>query len=452
MEGLTQFSFNLHTIIMFIGPQGAGKSNFAKKILTPDLELSQTSQKPIKTSIISFKDLACELSGCNFLQHNSTQMTEVTDFVYEAIYQKLKILTSYPVNVDFIILDVNGFDSIFREAIVKIAEENAYNLSVVIFDYDDRTQYENPNPGEIKKLKRMSSGELSKKEFKQIYTIRNCHYESIQILVADYEEFQKYILPDEFEYVIIGDIHGCLEEFKTLLIHHGFQIGSDLKVTHSGNKKVVLVGDIIDKGYAIPEVVEFVYANIDIFYMVIGNHENLVFKVLSKTLPSNTVSDAVRDEFFNSIEIFDSNEELKDKFFAIFSRMKSFLIHKDFIVTHAPCEKKYLGKISDTALRMVRDFRYPKKREYSTFAEFIYAFDEKISFLKKEAHDSHPIHIFGHVMASEISKFKNKINIDTGCVAHGKLSSAIVKNRNKVEFYSVPATFQTHMAPLYNFF
>ena len=135
--------------------------------------------------------------------------------------------------------------------------------------------------------------------------------------------------------------------------------------------------------------------------------------------------------FFSSIDLFQSDEELKVKFMKVFESMKSFFVHNDFIVTHAPCEKKYLGKISNEALKMARGFRYPKERDYEDFAGFMCEFDEKTKFMRDDANELHPIHIFGHVMTKDISQYKNKINIDTGCVAGGSLSSIEIENNRK---------------------
>ena len=49
--------------------------------------------------------------------------------------------------------------------------------------------------------------------------------------------------------IIIGDVHGCLEELKLLLLHCSYRKETD---------KVVFVGDLVNKGPYSAEVVKFV--------------------------------------------------------------------------------------------------------------------------------------------------------------------------------------------------
>jgi hypothetical protein len=309
-----------------------------------------------------------------------------------------------------------------------------------------------------------------------------------------------------------------LQEFQALLIKSGFVIDEHQRVSHPQGKRVVLVGDLIDKGYAVKEVIEFAYINRDVFYMVIGNHENFVYKALkgifkksdmpsqdivneyfstyyllsepvepkvprepvqpdeSTTDPSKfkqlmqryekaakeyekeRVEYEILSEEYSKFSLLTEEEkhdrrELKEKFFAVCEAMKSFYVHKDFIVTHAPCESKYLGKISADGLRATRDFRYPKRESFPNFAEYMHQFDEHTKFVREDSDDFYPIHVFGHVMTKEMSRFKNKINIDTGCVAGGELTAIqIVKGRIFSDSVKAGEKVKTHNEQLHNFF
>ena len=69
--------------------------------------------------------------------------------------------------------------------------------------------------------------------------------------------------------IIIGDIHGCLDELKLLL--NKCEYNSE---THS----VVLVGDLVNKGPASGQVIPYCRQNG--FYSVRGNHDEDVLEVL----------------------------------------------------------------------------------------------------------------------------------------------------------------------------
>ena len=206
---------------------------------------------------------------------------------------------------------------------------------------------------------------------------------------------------------------------------------------------IIISGDFLDKGYNIPGVIEFIHKNIHKLKVVIGNHENFVYKYLKGKINKKSISEDLINEYFNSIIILEKDDILKNKFFEIYEHSFAFFIHKNFIITHAPCEKKYLGKISNEALKAKRDFRYTKRKDFESFSEYIHAFDEDTKFLKDESDDFYPLHVFGHVVTKEISKYKNKIAIDTGCASGGKLTSIIIGDDLSISSKFVSARIKT---------
>lgn len=69
--------------------------------------------------------------------------------------------------------------------------------------------------------------------------------------------------------IIVGDIHGCLDELKLLLKKCSYNVE-----THS----VVLVGDLVNKGPASKQVVQYCRKNG--FHSVRGNHDEAVLESL----------------------------------------------------------------------------------------------------------------------------------------------------------------------------
>ncbi len=458
-----KFNFKLNSIIMLVGPDGSGKTEFAIEQLMLQLKSAQIGRKEIKIAHINLDQIILELLDKEHFIRDSFETIQITSQANDILFSKLKNLTSYPANFDFVIVDSNGLESKFREEILKIGEENHYSVSAILFNYKDKSEYFSANNedgldyrpahSQMKRFKQVLSGELSKKEYSTVETIQFRDFNKYEIVVEDYSEYDQYMLPEDKEYVIIGDVHGCFEELVLLLKKNGFVIDENLKVSHPTDKRVLFVGDLIDKGVDIKKVVEFVYANLDVFYLVIGNHEHLVYKKVSGTLKKGGLpSSEIVEEFFNSIDLFQSDEELGRKFIAVAESMKNFYVHKNFIVTHAPCEKKYLGKISSKALKATRDFRYPKLRDYESFAEFMYEFDERTQFMRDESSDSHPIHVFGHVMSKELSRYKNKIDIDTACVAGGELTSIQIDSKRNISFETIASINNKEEKQLHNFF
>lgn len=80
-------------------------------------------------------------------------------------------------------------------------------------------------------------------------------------------------LPIDCGYDLIGDIHGCLHTLESLLDSLGYQKRKG--VYSHATRKVVFLGDFIDRGRHIREVIHLVRAMIAAghAYTVIGNHE-----------------------------------------------------------------------------------------------------------------------------------------------------------------------------------
>src|SRR5690606_24493276 len=159
-------------------------------------------------------------------------------------------------------------------------------------------------------------------------------------------------------------------------------------------------------------------------FMVAGNHENFVYKYLkhldgeedSGIRPKDLPPQEVMDEYFDSIKLFESDEDLKQKFYAVVDEMKPFLKASHFIVTHAPCDQKYLGKLCSNSERNQRTIVYPKSAEFDTPQDYLAAKSKFFGFFRKQSSRSLPFHLFGHVSTKGISRKANKINLDSGCV------------------------------------
>jgi RNA ligase len=71
-------------------------------------------------------------------------------------------------------------------------------------------------------------------------------------------------------HIIVGDVHGCLDELRELLDGLQFDPASDVLMS---------VGDIVDRGPRIRETVEFLFG-LPAFHMVLGNHEYKLLRYL----------------------------------------------------------------------------------------------------------------------------------------------------------------------------
>lgn len=76
-------------------------------------------------------------------------------------------------------------------------------------------------------------------------------------------------------YDLIGDIHGHCSSLEALLNKLGYERGFTGTYTHAGNRKVIFLGDLIDRGPAQKETVTLVRSMVEAgnAHCVMGNHE-----------------------------------------------------------------------------------------------------------------------------------------------------------------------------------
>lgn len=255
-------------------------------------------------------------------------------------------------------------------------------------------------------------------------------------------------LPCENEYIIVGDVHGCIDELKILLLQQGFHTGDDnlLQLTlENEHKSIILLGDFIDKANEekLTETIEFIYHNYltlnqnrKRFYLVLGNHEEMVYRYMinDPTLPMTPKALRNKEKYYNTVALLQKNERLRAYFFELYKACDvwyQYVYDDTFSVTltHAPCPEKYLRQSSSQARKkMIKCVSRSKNPNVPL--------DELISYTHKEAKDTEHYHIFGHLSQPNLRRYKNKICIDTSAIYGDTLTCAIVKN-NTLRFDSV---------------
>lgn len=448
---VTQIELRMNTIVFLIGPSGCGKTYFTENKLIPELR----AQGDVKIHHIASDEIRRELLGDKTLSKKDAKMLHASKPAFELLDARVRALTSYPVNADFVVIDSTGLSKDFRDSVKRIADDNNYNIAVVMFDYKGRQPYYDylsddeeskaVTSRQIKYMRENTFSEVSKKTFNNITKIKSHDLTQYNVNIVDYDRYQECILPSGFDYVTIGDIHGCYDEFVSLLEKNDFVV-ADGKITEVTDKdfnpkRIVLVGDLVDKGYNVKGVIELIHNNMELFYMVTGNHENFVYRFLKNDMAEKDLPPQdVMDTYFDSIKIFEEDEELKQKFFDIYDAMKPFLKADHFIVTHAPCDQKYLGKLGSVSERNQRTIVYPKQAEFDTMQDYLSAKSKFFGFFRKQASRSLPFHLFGHVSTNGIAMRANKINLDSGAVSGGHLSSIIINPFGRNISRKAPAT------------
>ncbi|MCC6863228.1 MAG: polynucleotide kinase-phosphatase, partial [Rhodobacteraceae bacterium] len=227
---------------------------------------------------------------------------------------------------------------------------------------------------------------------------------------------------------IIGDVHGCFDELAQLLEQLGYKIErkDGYTVSHPENRKVIFVGDLVDRGPATPEVLRLVMDMVKsgTGFCVVGNHDDK----LKRKLQGRDVK--IAHGLAESLEQLDLQpEEFKKTATKFLDKLISHLVFDEgkLAVAHAGIKDEYIGRGS------------PRIREFCMYGETTGEIDEfglPVRYPWARDYRGKAMVVYGHTPIPEPEWVNNTINIDTGCVFGGKLTALRYPER---ELVSVPA-------------
>lgn len=419
---------------MLVGPTGCGKTYFTKNFLAPEL-YKQIAIAGIDNGIswlkpniqhISSDALRREVLGNDDLHKHDPRMLYASDAAFKLLFTKLEMAMKWPTNAHFVIIDTTGLSDEFRKQVRELTEENQYHLDLVVFDYNNFDEYLLHTADDKRFNKRITREHLDRlrkmyrnfdSKFSGIHKIKNKSFENIDIKVRNLSYYTSCFLYDQFKYDIISDVHGCYDELTQLLQKLGYELDNNKLKHRDGDRRVILAGDMIDKGPNSHKVLDFITQNINMFYLVNGNHENFIWKYFNNKIPS-LPSQEIMDGYFTTHK---EGVKFKETLAGVSGFLKPFLRHPNFIVTHAPCENKYLEKLdhkSAVAQRKVKSGLGTSGKKDS-----IEVLEKELSHVKDEAVSNMPKHVCGHIALAKICRIRNKYMIDTGVADGNKLTS-----------------------------
>jgi diadenosine tetraphosphatase ApaH/serine/threonine PP2A family protein phosphatase len=211
--------------------------------------------------------------------------------------------------------------------------------------------------------------------------------------------------------IIIGDVHGCIDELKELLKTIGYH----------PSHRLIFVGDIIDRGPDSAGCVKYIRELKA--ESVLGNHEHQHIqyrKYLCNEAPPLKFKQAK----------IDTHHTLSKEDIYWFNSLPLQLTMENFTIVHAGLEPKYsLNNQSENVMYV---------RSVNENGEMIDIHDKyKSLHFWTDLHKGNPV-VFGHSVMSLDKPFiyNDCYAIDQGCVFGGKLTAMIISNGN-IEFASV---------------
>lgn len=421
-----QFDIGLNTVILLVGPSQSGKSTWASIFKE---KINQLDQE-LRVSIISSDSIRRELLGEN-LDRYDPKMMEASEAAFDMLFSKLKAVTQYPINNEFVIIDTTGLDNEFRKRIQDHAKSVCYRTAIVIFDYAHSEYFKDLSGFNAKHIvgkhvdtfKKDVLPSIKRKSYDYALTVKEKSLENwnnINVNVVDYALWRKCHFTEansniEQDIMIVGDVHEHMVPVRQL-------------VERYPDKKIFFVGDIVDKGnntkQAIEETIELIKKGA---VLVRGNHESFV----ARRITGEVKALSNENDLFSSLKDILIDEDLKEKFMWMYEQSIPFACikthGKTIYITHAPCYNKYLGKLDSNSQKYQRNFYFASREKD--------AMVDELSFLKTEEKFSHPTHVFGHVAhGMKQVEYKNKVWLDTGSVYGNYLTALIIDKKGNKKY------------------
>ncbi|MBM3646996.1 MAG: polynucleotide kinase-phosphatase, partial [Alphaproteobacteria bacterium] len=225
---------------------------------------------------------------------------------------------------------------------------------------------------------------------------------------------------DQGPFDIIGDVHGCATELQRLLEKLGYALHwseadgeRTVTVTPPTGRKVVFVGDLVDRGPNVPDVLRIAMSmvNANAAYVVQGNHERKLGRWLQRR--QVTIAHGLQASID---QLASESRGLREALPGFLDSLRShyWLDKGRLAVAHAGLKEEMIGRGSAAV------------REFALFGETTGEVDEFGLPVRADwaaAYRGPTAVVYGHTPTPDAQWVNNTLCLDTGCVFGGKLTA-----------------------------
>ncbi len=410
------------SLVVLIGASGSGKSSFARKHFKP-------------TEILSSDYCRGLVSDDENSQAATNDAFEVLNFIAAKRLAAGKL----------VVVDATNVQPESRKPLVELAREFHCLPVAIVLNLPERLCHDrnqgradrNFGPHVIRQqaqqLKRSLRG-LDREGFRHTFVLTSP--EEVDAATIELQPLWNNRKYEHGPFDIIGDIHGCYDELIELLVTLGYSELPGGSWSHPQARKLVFLGDLVDRGPKSPEVVRLVMESVTAgtALCVPGNHD---MKFMRKIWGEDV---QITHGLAESLAQFEAYEQ----HYRGFSRVAADFIHKlvshyvlddgKLVVAHAGMKESMQGRGSG------------KVRDFALYGETTGETDEfglPVRCNWAAEYRGPAVVVYGHTPVPEPEWLNRTINIDTGCVFGGRLTALRYPEK---ELVSVPAK-QTYAQP-----
>ena len=413
------------SLILLIGPSGSGKSTFAHKYFKPTEVLSSDFCRGL-------------------VSDDETDQTATNDAFEVLHFIAAKRLAAGKLTV----IDATNVQAEARKPLVALAREYHCLTVAIVFNMPVKLCQErnearpdrNFKPHVVRQQSqqlRRSLRNLKREGFRNFLYVMSTP-EAVDAASVERQPLWTNRTDEQGPFDIIGDIHGCFDELVELFKALGYTISTqpdgNTVVEPPQGRKAVFVGDFVDRGPKVTEVLRLVMQmqKADAAICVPGNHDVKLVRALRgrNVKPTHGLAESLAQLEQESTEFKTQVAEFLDSLVSHY-----VLDNGDLVVAHAGMKAELQGRASGHV------------REFALYGETTGETDEfglPIRLNWADEYRGTAMVVYGHTPVAEAQWINRTINIDTGCVFGGKLTALRYPEK---ELVSVPA-HQTYYQPI----
>ena len=393
-------------VVALVGPSGAGKSTFARKHF-------------LTTEVLSS-------DFCRGLVSDDENSQAATKDAFEVLHF---IAAKRLAAGRLVVIDATNVQPEARKPIIALARQYHCIPAAIVFDLPEKLcQERNRNrpdrdfgPHVIRQQSRQLRNAvrlLEREGFRHVHLLRSP--EEIDAAEIVREPLWNNLKHEHGPFDIIGDVHGCFDELVDLLKQLGYSIEAQANgdglpkylVAPPEGRKVIFLGDLVDRGPKISEVLRLAMSMIEAgtALCVPGNHDiKLMRKLRGKDVQ-------ITHGLADSLEQLNKEPaEFREKVAEFIDDQVSHYVLDDgkLVVAHAGMREEMQGRGSG------------KVREFALYGETTGETDEfglPVRYNWAAEYRGRATVVYGHTPVPQADWLNRTINIDTGCVFGGRLT------------------------------
>ena len=404
-------------LVLLVGPSGSGKSTFAHKHFKP-------------TEILSSDFCRGIVSDDETDQSATNDAFEVLHFI------AAKRLAAGKLTV----IDATNVQVEARKPLLALAREYHYLTVAIVFNMPAKLCQERNEARPDRNFKPHVVRQQSQQLRRSLRNLRREGFRNFLYVMSTTEDVEAVQVerqplwvnrtdePGPFD--IIGDIHGCFDELVELLKELGYEISTqpdgETVVEPPQGRKAIFVGDYVDRGPKVPEVLRLVMRmqKTGAAICVPGNHDTKLVRALRgrNVNPTHGLAESLS-------QLEKESTEFKTEITEFLDDLVSHYVLDDgkLVVAHAGMKAELQGRASG------------RVREFALYGETTGETDEfglPIRVNWADEYRGTATVVYGHTPVTQPHWVNRTINIDTGCVFGGELTALRYPEK---ELVSVPA-------------